>query len=215
MGYQIKIPETKFLEVDVELGADGFVSGYASIFGEVDQGGDTIAKGAFSDSLRARRPKMLFSHDHTVPIGVWDSVVEDEKGLKVTGRINIDTEAGKTVHSNLKFGSISGLSIGYRTKKAVKVKSGRLLQQVDLWEVSFVTFPMQETAGVTQVKQDMDNPALFKRFVEKLLREAHDFSSDEVKAAAAAVARVRFEREAEPQDASELLADLTAAIRGA
>ena len=59
-------------------------------------------------------PVMFFSHDHwAVPCGRWDSIKSDDTGLYVTGRVNTDLESGKEIYSALKFGSMSGLSVGF------------------------------------------------------------------------------------------------------
>lgn len=200
----------KFAPLEAEIDQRGKVTGYASKFGIKDQGGDIVVKGAFAD--QARKPKMLLQHDPAQVVGVWDMVQEDSDGLYVEGRVNLGSTLGKDVHSNLEFGAIDGMSIGYRAIDAVKTNKGRELRKIDLWEVSFVTFPMLPEAVVSSVKGiDDENPAILKRFVEKLLREA-EFSADEAKAAAAAIAKVRGEREAPGHDS--ILNDIRDAIRG-
>lgn len=203
--------EFKFAPVDSEVDESGTFSGYASRFGLKDQGGDTVIAGAFAKSLSQRAPAMLWQHDPSRPIGVWTKAEEDSTGLRVEGKIDMNVRQGMEAHSLLKSGGIKGLSIGYRTRKADRVKGGRELKELELWEVSLVTFPMQIEASVDSVK-DIEGIVPMKRFVERLLREA-DFSTDEAKAAAAAVARVREEREA-PADHSEMLETIKRTIRG-
>lgn len=202
--------EYKFAPLEAEVEADGTVTGYGSKFGVKDQGGDIVVMGAFAKSLSVRQPKMLAHHDPARPIGVWTEAKEDGEGLRLKGQINLDVKDGAETYSLVKQGAIDGLSIGYRTRDAQKTKAGRELKQLDLHEVSFVTFPMLPVARVESVKGLVDETEI-KRFVEKLLREA-DFSPDEAKAAAAAVARVKGEREA-PTDASVRL-ELLNALRG-
>ena len=130
------------------------VSGYASLFGVRDQGGDVVLKGAYAGSLRAlsaggRRVKMLWQHDPGQPIGVWEEVREDATGLWVKGRILADVARGREAAALLAAGAIDGLSIGYRTLRAERDGKGqRLLAEVELWEVSLVTFPMLPEARV-------------------------------------------------------------------
>ena len=138
--------------VDVEGGLQ--IEGYASYFGEVDRGGDIVQPGAYGDSLkdikaRGAQVKMLWQHDPAQPIGVWDEVREDAKGLYVKGRILTDVDKGREAASLIEAGAIDGLSIGYRTVKATKNDKGqRLLKELELWEVSLVTFPMLPSARV-------------------------------------------------------------------
>lgn len=130
------------------------IEGYASLFGKSDQGGDVVAKGAYQSSLaflaaKGRSVKMLWQHDPAQPIGIWDEVREDEKGLYVKGRLLDDVKKGREAAALIKAGAIDGLSIGYRTKKAAKDDKGqRLLTELELWEVSLVTFPMLPGARV-------------------------------------------------------------------
>lgn len=130
------------------------IEGYASLFGKTDQGNDVVASGAYGSSLSRlsqanRRVKMLWQHDPTQPIGVWDEVREDGKGLYVKGRLLTDVEKGREAARLIEAGAIDGLSIGYRTIRASKDTEGRrVLNEVELWEVSLVTFPMLPEARV-------------------------------------------------------------------
>lgn len=148
--------ERKFCRFEDDLTVtDGIlIEGYASLFGKCDQGGDVVAKGAYASSLahlatKGRSVKMLWQHDPAQPIGIWDEVREDAKGLYVKGRILEDVEKGREAAALIAAGAIDGLSIGYRTKKAAKNDKGqRLLTELELWEVSLVTFPMLPDARV-------------------------------------------------------------------
>jgi HK97 family phage prohead protease len=137
--------ETKFCRVSgVTVGDDATIEGYASLFGNIDQGGDAVQPGAFAGSLQAgRKVRMLWQHDPQQPIGVWDDVREDQKGLWVRGRILTEVARGREAAALVAVGAIDGLSIGYRAKRAERDGKGRrLLSEVELWEVSLVTFPM-------------------------------------------------------------------------
>lgn len=199
--------DIKFVPLDADLAEDGTISGYASRFGEVDMGGDTIPKGAFSRSISSgRKLKMLWNHDPSQPIGVWSDVKEDEIGLRVTGRIDLNVQQGRETYSLIKSGAVDGMSIGYRTVRARKSDDGaRVLEEVDLWEVSIATFPMQLTARVDAVKGDnRADVARFKRIVESALRDAGG-SSTQAKAAAATAAKSWFGRDVQADGTSERL----------
>ena len=151
--------EHKFCRPEVGLNltrddAGLVIEGYASLFGAIDQGGDVVAPGAYAASLKAmkaegRRVRMLWQHDPAQPIGIWDEVAEDARGLRVRGRL-LDTVArGREAAALISAGAIEGLSIGYRTVRATKTDKGqRLLTELELWEVSLVTFPMLPAARV-------------------------------------------------------------------
>jgi len=133
---------------------DATIEGYASLFGACDQGNDVVQKGAYASSIAAlktagQRVKMLWQHDPAQPIGVWDEVREDAQGLWVKGRLLDCTQKGREAAALIAAGAIDGLSIGYRTRKASKNDRGqRLLTELELWEVSLVTFPMLPSARV-------------------------------------------------------------------
>ncbi len=121
------------------------IEGYASIFDQQDLSADLVRQGAFSASLLTRGAsgiRMLFQHDATEPIGVWDLISEDHKGLFVRGRVFSDGPVGCTASALIKRGAIDGLSIGFRTRRAKKSTQIRELYEIELWEVSIVTFPM-------------------------------------------------------------------------
>ena len=147
----------------MQLTEDGAIEGYASVFGLADQGGDVVAAGAYGASLKAltgekRAVKMLWQHDPAQPIGVWDEVREDGRGLFVKGRLLMAVDRAREAAALIAAGAIDGLSIGYRTVKASRDEAGRrVLQKLDLWEVSLVTFPMLPQARVAakgEVPQD-------------------------------------------------------------
>jgi HK97 family phage prohead protease len=148
--------ETKFRRFDGELGLEegAVIAGYASLFGAEDQSGDVVARGAYAASLgrmaeAGQRVKMLWQHDPARPIGVWDEVREDGRGLWVKGRLLLDVQAGREAKALIEAGAIDGLSIGYRTLRSEKAAGGgRVLHQIELWEVSLVTFPMLPEARV-------------------------------------------------------------------
>ena len=148
-----RAPEMKRAPLAVgQVSATGIFEGYASLFGIADLGGDVVLSGAFRDSLNKRgadRVKMLWQHDPAEPIGVWDEVREDGKGLFVKGRILTEVGRGREAAALLAAGAIDGLSIGYRTISADRDGKGRRrLAELDLWEVSLVTFPMLPEARV-------------------------------------------------------------------
>ncbi|WP_020471476.1 HK97 family phage prohead protease [Zavarzinella formosa] len=136
------------------------VEGWASTFGNKDAGDDIILSGAFTASLAVRKPKMLWQHDTGELIGMWDAATETEKGLYVKGRF-ADTPRGNEAYTLAKMGALDSMSIGYSTLDYdYDPKTGtRTLKKLDLWEVSLVTFPMNEQATITTVKsaaEDID-----------------------------------------------------------
>lgn len=148
--------ERKFCRPEAGLVVSGAsLMGYASKFGMRDQGGDVVLPGAYAASLarmerEGRRVKMLWQHDPAQPIGIWDEVIEDAVGLRVKGRLLTELGQGREAAALLAAGAIDGLSIGYRTLRAERDGKGqRLLAELDLWEVSLVTFPMLAEARVS------------------------------------------------------------------
>lgn len=167
--------EIKSLTLELKADDAGIVEGYGSVFNGIDAYGDTIMPGAFAESISKRKPKMLWQHRMDKPIGVWDEVTEDAKGLRLKGRI-ADTEQGREARQLVKMGALDGLSIGYRTLADEMRGNTRVLKQVDLWEVSFVTIPADHAATVTGIKS-----VATERECEDALREL-GFSRREAKA---------------------------------
>ena len=154
--------ERKRLDFALELKSidqQGRFAGYASVFNVVDSQRDIVLPGAFMQTVRGRAGeiKLLWQHQQDEPIGVFDRLFEDARGLYVEGRLLLGVQRAMEAHSLLKAGAISGLSIGYSpVRYAIDAKTGvRRLSQVELWEVSLVTFPANEAANVTVVKQAM------------------------------------------------------------
>jgi HK97 family phage prohead protease len=172
--------ETKFCGLGGGLALkDGAeIAGYASLFGATDQGGDVVQKGAYGASLTRLAKagsgvKMLWQHDPSRPIGVWDEVREDGKGLYVKGRLILEVQAAREAQALLQAGAIDGLSIGYRTVRSEKAAGGqRLLHEIELWEVSLVTFPMLPEARVQADPSDAE--ADLARTLAESFREARE-----------------------------------------
>lgn len=200
------------LELKREPDSDGVFEGYASVFGVVDQGMDVVARGAFAKSLGKRKVKMLWQHETDKIIGVWDEIQEDERGLFVRGRLLKEVDKGREAMALLRAGAIDSMSIGYRTIEAVPEAEGRVrkLTEVDLFEISLVTFPMLPDAKVTAVK----SIKTIREF-ERALRDA-GFSQNEAKAIAAdgfkGFADHRDDVAAEPETGAAL-ADLMSHVR--
>jgi hypothetical protein len=151
----------KALRAPAIAGPEGVIEGYASLFGQVDQSGDKVAAGAFAASLGRRGAagvRMLYQHAAGEPVGVWTLIKEDARGLFVRGRILTEIARGREVLALLRAGAIDGLSIGFRTLRAERAAGQpvRTLLEIDLWEVSVVTFPMLDGARVTGVKTGAD-----------------------------------------------------------
>jgi HK97 family phage prohead protease len=150
--------ERKYIGVAIgDVEADGTFEGYASLFGKVDLGRDVVERGAFAASLEKRGAggvRMLFQHNPNAPIGSWTEIREDARGLFVRGRLALEAARAREVHSLLKDGALDGLSIGFRTVRArTEAKTGiRRIIEVDLWEISVVTFPMLPEARIDAVK---------------------------------------------------------------
>jgi HK97 family phage prohead protease len=196
---------------------DGVIEGYGSVFGVRDSYSDIVAAGAFAASLSAHKaagtmPALLWQHRSDEPIGVWQSMDEDERGLAVRGQLAMETVRGREAHSLLKMGALTGLSIGFYSKawKYDTEQDIRTLTEVDLWETSLVTFPANTAARVTHVKSIEALETV--RDVERLLRE-RGFSKTE---AVALVAKIKG---AGPWDSArsggpgEPVAELVAALK--
>ncbi|MFP6728974.1 MAG: HK97 family phage prohead protease [Alphaproteobacteria bacterium] len=180
----------KHLDIAFDIKAldeSGAFEGYASVFDVVDGFDDRVAPGAFAASLAASRGgrgvKMLWQHDAAEPIGAWDAITEDARGLYVRGRLLLDVRRGAEAHALLKAGAIDGLSIGYTTVEATydANKRSRRLSEIALWEISLVTFQACPGAEVVAVKGE--TPQTIRAF-ERFLRDVGGYSHSDAGALA-------------------------------
>lgn len=177
--------EQKYAALDiVELKVQGDsqeVEGYASVFNNVDSYKDIVMPGAFAKSIKRRKPAMLWQHNPNHVVGKWTDVEEQDKGLYIKGKL-VDTTMGMDVYKLAKAGAITGLSIGYSptTYEIDKDKGVRRLTEIELYEVSFVTFPANERAQLTRVK-NVDGSMMTEREFEEFLRDAGQLSHRDAK----------------------------------
>ena len=219
--------KSETLDIQAELKAyngddeeeKGVFSGYGSIFGNKDLGNDVMVQGAFAKSIASKGPKgvkLLYQHDAKEPIGVFDEIIEDRKGLRVKGRLAMGTQKGREVYELMKMGAIDGLSIGYRVspKGADYDERGkrRMLKEVDLMEISAVTFPMNTRARVQAVKGEQRTV----REWEETMRDACGLSRSESKVAANAVFKALDQREVGDgqKEVIDSMAKLTKILKG-
>ena len=147
---------------------DGFFSGYCNVFDVKDSYDEIVRKGAFEESLKAwnaqgKMPPVLWNHDRNQPLGVWTLLKEDEHGLYGEGRLLVnDVAKAKEIHALMRAGAIDGLSIGYRVDKWAYDESAEVLEllEIDLREISIVTFPANEASRVETVKSALAKGSL-------------------------------------------------------
>lgn len=201
----------KKLNFDVKMDesgkSEGTFSGFAST-SHLDRGGDIVLKGAFKRTLKERGDsvRILWQHDSKKPIGRPTLLEERDGGLYIEGKIS-DTELGREAMTLLKDGVIDSMSIGYSVNDSEYNGQGvRVIKDLDLYEVSLVTFPMNEKAKVTGVKDDNLNV----RDIEKVLRDA-GYSRSQSKAIASAGVKCLREVDQESKE-DNYLSELKTAI---
>lgn len=165
----------------------GMFEGYASTFGNRDQGGDIVVAGAFTKSIAARGArgvKMFADHDSTKRIGIWTDIAEDPSGLYVKGQLMLEKQIAKDAYIDLKNGALDSMSIGFRTKSDSYDgrRKARMLKEVDLLEISLISFPMNESAKVTAIKSLSDLTLEEIRELEATFRTKGLSQTDAVKA---------------------------------
>lgn len=169
-----------------DLSDDGTFEGYGSVFGNADSYGEIVMPGAFKKSLAKHAkekttPLMLWQHNWERPIGVWEQLAEDDHGLYGKGRFILGVQKADEAYLLAKNGAIRGLSIGYREIRTEPDGTTRKLIELDLMEISPVSFPANRRAGITAVKSESmeefarrlrdGEPMPVKEF-ENILREA-------------------------------------------
>jgi hypothetical protein len=189
------------------VAADGTFTGYGSTFGDVDYGRDVVMRGAFAKSLESHAAKnrpvpMLWQHKWDQPIGVYTTIKEDDKGLYVEGEINMKVQQGVEAHALMEQRALSGLSIGYSTIRDEWDERAmvRKLFEVELFEVSPVTFPMNDNGRIETVKSLADLHTISD--IEDFLRDAGSLSRSEAKGVIARMKAVTGQREADGEAAA-------------
>ena len=199
-----------------EMTDSGMFAGYGSVYGNTDQGDDIVAPGCFAKSLtdwaaKGRMPALLWQHDQRQPIGTYTKMTEDDNGLYVEGKLAIKTQKGMEAYELMKMKAISGLSVGFISRDdAYDQKSGiRTIKQGDLMEVSLVTFPMNDSARVAQVKSIEDLESLAS--VERYLRDSGSFSKGDALAIVSRIKSLSRSESAEQKQVAAILASLNKA----
>jgi len=166
----LEAPELRF----ASDAATGEFEGYAATWEIVQRYGERVLPGAFKRTLagfaaKGRLPPMFWNHNSDEPIGVWTSMVEDARGLKVSGRLVTATPRGAAVLEWLKAEMPLGMSIGFRSISDRSVKGIREIAEVDLLEVSVTANPASDNARITKVRNAAE-PARLAAFIEEVRR---------------------------------------------
>lgn len=164
--------EKEYLDFSFEVKSSdddkGIIEGHGAVFGNVDFHGDIIEKGAFNKTLKKKKPVMLLQHDSRDVIGMWTLAKEDDEGLKLRGNLNMNVEKARDAFFLAKQGALTGLSVGFIVKDQEFIKGVRIIKEVELLEVSLVTFPANELAQVEGVKSELPST---ERELEAALRK--------------------------------------------
>lgn len=219
----------KEVRLEIKLASDdGLVEGYGSTFnGQPDAYGDVVLPGAFAESIAQHKqagtmPLMLWGHQAgELPIGDWTDVDEDAKGLRLKGQVDTNDPVGQRVHQAMKRKRVRGLSIGYETVKSRTDENRpgvRLLEKLNLWEVSPVNFPADRRASIVSVKgveplrdRLAAGDRLTEREFELLFKQAFDLSNNEAERAV----RINLKGQGEPGGtANDELKQFLSALHG-
>jgi HK97 family phage prohead protease len=155
----MEIKHLNLQKCEVKFGAEGMLefSGYASVFDGIDSYGDTIVKGAYTETLKDRERPVQLRWNHYGPvIGKFTEIREDDKGLFVTGELTKGHSTAEDAAALLRHGAISGLSIGYIAKEADEDGPIRKLKRIELFEISVVEEPADNSAHITGIKSAFD-----------------------------------------------------------
>jgi HK97 family phage prohead protease len=160
------------------MNESGEFSGYASVFGVMDSCGDVVVNGAFknavADFIAGKKPKLLWQHDTHYPIGVIEEIFEDDHGLFIKGQLLLEIPKAKEVYLLLKKQAIDGFSIGYKIKNNYFKDGKQYLTDIELLEVSVVTFPACREAVVEEVKSNDNTLNEIRKISQKIRRKINE-----------------------------------------
>jgi len=206
---QMEIKQLALSQTEIKfIGPQMAFAGYASVFGGVDSYGDTIEKGAYTNTLKNRkRPIRLRWNHYGDVIGKWTDIRQDEKGLYVEGELTPGHSKAQDVFALLKHGAIDGLSIGYRVKAFTQLDDERrLLQDIELVEISVVEEPADLNATISDIKGALEQANSLKE-IEALLRDVGRFSRVDAKYLVSKINSL-YQREAEAEKQKQEIANL-------
>jgi len=170
-------------EVKANNDSTGSFTAYGNVFNIIDEADDITIKGAFLKSIQEHKdnntmPRLLEQHEHrSMPIGIITDIFEDEKGLKFSGELNLDTQSGREAYALLKQGAIDTFSIGYITIKSEQQNHNgidvRALLELDLKEISLVTFACNKESRIESIKSALvKHETITTKMVQKALQES-------------------------------------------
>lgn len=172
---------------------EGTFTAYGNVFGVKDHAGDITVKGCFANTIAQHKsegtmPRLLAQHGHRqMPIGIITDMIEDEKGLRFEGQFCVETQAGAEAYALCKMGAIDQFSIGYATIKETLTAKGNMLEELDVKEISLVTFACNEESTLVDIKSAIENEELTPRMLQKALRDALGLSKRQSEAAINAI----------------------------
>ncbi len=212
---------TKQLDTPFQLKSldeGGHFEGYASVFGVKDSDGDVIVKGAFAESIkrfheRGKMPKMLWQHNPSIIVGKFTEIREDDHGLYVKGSLILEVEKGREAYALMKAGELDAMSVGFNIKNGTRGDgSGIVIDDLDLWEISLVTWGANPDALISSVKS-IKTERDFERFLRDSgfsRKEALTITSDGFKK----LASNNDPRDADQSDTFERLKKLNQTLKG-
>ncbi|WP_062208029.1 HK97 family phage prohead protease [Aureimonas sp. AU12] len=161
----------------------GIFTGLAAVHTEPNSHGETIRFGAFKRTLAEHkragtRPLMLRDHDPRAIVGVWETIVETDKGLAVTGRFIRETAGGAEAYALVKAGAVNGLSIGFRARADTRGPNGsRIITDIDLVEISLVGLPSAARARIKTIHSQHGRPSSAAAFIEACRKAARSLET--------------------------------------
>lgn len=169
-----------------DIDSEGTISGYASVFNNVDSYGDIIIPEAYDEILNNPNkvmPKMFFNHNSwdSIPVGIWKHLGKDSKGLRVKGSLNLELDKGRELNSAIKQGAVDGLSVAIIVSEyEYSDDDTRIIKNIiAIPEISICTYPANPEARL-DIKSKLDNTKSLSDY-ERILRDA-GFSKSEATA---------------------------------
>lgn len=201
-------------------GAEGTFSAYGNTFDHVDLANDMTMKGAFTKCIEAwnvmnEQPQLLGQHGHTQnPIGIITSMKEDVNGLLFEGEFCLQTQAGLEAYELVKMGALKRFSIGYNViKQRMNTKGVNELHELDVHEISLVTFACDTNSLVQSVKSAVKDGEDPTRLIQKALQEA-GFSKRAAQSAMTAAIKSKSNEDSMPNKLEQFKTKAAAYVSG-
>lgn len=172
--------------INLEAGDTGYLVGYANIYNTMDLQGDISSPTSFVKTVSERKPKIKIyrNHDPNQFVGIPIELdAYDQKGLRLTAKMLMDTDAGRNAYTEAKFltenGFEAGFSIGGWVVKRDK-ENNAIVTEYKLSEISILTMEQANVGSMVDLVKSLENKPKVEEFWQLIEKAYNEQFSDNI-----------------------------------